>query len=193
MVVVQIILCIFIADFLSGIIHWMEDSYGDSDWPVVGLYLTRPNILHHYDPRHFVKNNTWFGRAKALAIISLVIIAVAASCKLLSWQLIFTLLIGANANESHKSAHCSPHENGPVIAFFQKLGVMQSPAHHAKHHQGTRDTHYCVITNYLNPILESINFWRNVERVLFTLFRLEKRVDPTLEVVQRVAVLGEYD
>jgi hypothetical protein len=59
MIVFEILATVLIADFASGLFHWMEDAYGKADWPVTGSLITKPNILHHHDPRHFTRNN-WF-------------------------------------------------------------------------------------------------------------------------------------
>lgn len=175
---VEIFGCILLADFWSGFVHWLEDSYGSPDWPIIGLYVTRPNILHHYDPTHFLKG-TWFGRARVLAVIVAVLICIFAFTHTLNWQILLIVGLGVNANEFHKWSHSSPSQNGYILTALQQIGIVQSSAHHAMHHKGTRDSHYCVITDYLNPILDGIKFWRGIERVLCSL-GVQKRLDPTL-------------
>ncbi len=49
MVVFEIILIVLIADFISGLFHWLEDAYGREDWPITGWLVTKPNILHHHN------------------------------------------------------------------------------------------------------------------------------------------------
>ena len=39
MVVFEIILIVLIADFISGLFHWLEDAYGREDWPITTLDL----------------------------------------------------------------------------------------------------------------------------------------------------------
>ena len=180
-IAIEIFLCLLVADFASGVFHWLEDSYGDVEWPILGLYITRPNILHHYDPRHFVRNNTWFGRMRTLGILGLALLLAATAVNQLSWQVWVTILLGINANEIHKWSHCSSQENGTLINAMQQVGLIQSPLHHAQHHLGRRDSHYCVMTNYLNPVLDATRFWRNCEAALLHGVGLQKRMDPTLE------------
>ncbi len=31
---------------------------------------------------------------------------------------------------------------------------------------GEKNSHYCVVTNFLNPLLEEVNFWRRLERTI---------------------------
>jgi plasmanylethanolamine desaturase len=46
---------------------------------------------------------------------------------------------------------------------LQRAYVLQTPRHHGRHHQGEKNSHYCVVTNFLNPLLEEVGFWRRLE------------------------------
>ena len=46
MIIVELIGAVLVADFLSGLFHWLEDAYGREDWPITGRLVTKPNILH---------------------------------------------------------------------------------------------------------------------------------------------------
>ena len=54
-ITIQILLGVLLADLISGIVHWFEDTYGDPNWPIIGLTVMLPNILHHEDPLKFTK------------------------------------------------------------------------------------------------------------------------------------------
>src|SRR6185295_9793570 len=56
-IVFEILLTVLAADFVSGLVHWLEDAYGREHWPITGRLVTRPNILHHHDPRYFTRHN----------------------------------------------------------------------------------------------------------------------------------------
>ena len=173
-----VIAVVVVADFLSGLIHWLEDSYGHEDLPIIGPIVVQANVLHHFDPRHMV-HHSWFSSAVGPLIVAGLALVIAFFAGVLSWPVILLALISANANEIHKFAHRSKAENGRVIAFFQGLGLLQSRAHHAKHHQLLKDTNYCVVTNYLNPGLEKINFWRRLESGIFLATGARRREDPS--------------
>ena len=70
----KILFCVFLTDFLSGLLHWLEDAYGNEDWPITGRLITRPNILHHYDPRYFTRYS-WLYSARVLLVIGAGILA----------------------------------------------------------------------------------------------------------------------
>ena len=49
-----------------------------------------------------------------------------------------------------------------MITFLQRIGVLQTARHHALHHTDPKNSHYCTVTNVLNPVLA----WNRVlERV----------------------------
>jgi ubiquitin-conjugating enzyme E2 variant len=98
----------------------------------------------------------------------------------LSPMVVLGAVFGANANQVHKWSHRSDTENGVIITMFQRLRLLQTPGHHAKHHAGRKGSHYCVLSNVLNPFLDWCRFWRGLEWVLERLFGLKKRDDDAM-------------
>ncbi|MEJ2116323.1 MAG: fatty acid desaturase CarF family protein [Gammaproteobacteria bacterium] len=173
---IKIIFCILIADFISGFFHWLEDTYGEEDWPIVGSLIIKPNVIHHLNVRHFLKNS-WFTSARVLLLIGLIVIYALYLLNSLNWMVFLTILIGINANEIHKWAHRSESENGKVITALQKLTLIQTPHHHCKHHINKKDTHYCIITNYLNVVLDRLKVWRIIEIMIYIITGNKPRDD----------------
>jgi ubiquitin-conjugating enzyme E2 variant len=176
MLALEILITVLVADFASGIFHWLEDAYGRENWPVTGRLITKPNILHHHDPRYFTRHS-WFHSSWLLLLIAVLIVLMAWLCGTLTWHVWLFAALGANANQIHKWAHRSPAENGFVIALLQRIWLVQTPRHHACHHANPRSSHYCVITNFLNPILDRIHFWQSLERSVWIVLRVRRRVD----------------
>jgi ubiquitin-conjugating enzyme E2 variant len=175
----DVIACVLLADFLSGFFHWLEDAYGQADWPITGRLITQPNILHHSNPRHFLKNS-WLNSAQELLAMGGLTLLLSYWLGCLNWMTWLVVLIGVNANEFHKWAHRTQAENGKLITFLQKIGLLQSPAHHACHHRGGKNTHYCVVTNCLNPILDAIHLWSFFEWIVFQICGAKRRLDVTV-------------
>lgn len=172
-----------LADFVSGVFHWMEDRYGSPRWPIIGGAI-RDTIRHHSKPRGMLKKSalrrSW--RVLALTMPGLLVFA------LLGWLNPFsvTFIMGASiANEIHVAAHCSPNANGRFITALQKTGIIQSHAHHAAHHRGLKNVNYCTVTNWLNPALERVRFWRKIEALIKVYAKQRPRPDPVVRRRQR--------
>jgi hypothetical protein len=168
-----------LADLAAGFIHWFEDAYIDEHTPVVGRSVGRANVIHHHLPRHFTRNSWWQSNWMLHAIAGLLVL-VAWSFGFLGWQVWWFALLAANANEFHKWSHRTRTENGPVISFLQDLRLLQTPAHHARHHTDPKHSHYCPIGNALNPLLDGLGFWNGLERLLSATFGLNRRPDSSV-------------
>jgi hypothetical protein len=170
---------LLVADFISGLFHWLEDSYGDPSWPLVGRLVTQANIIHHFEPRHMTYHS-WLSSARGPMAGAAVLLAVAYLAQVPIWPVFLLAIVLGNANEIHKWAHRSRKENGRLITSLQRVGLLQSRRQHAKHHQARKDSHYCVVTNYLNPVLEGVRFWSFLEAAIYLLLRVRRRVDPSI-------------
>jgi plasmanylethanolamine desaturase len=170
---------VLVADFLSGVVHWAEDAYARKDTPIIGKWIGEANIEHHIKPRAFVLRG-WWESSWDLVLASAAVVAAAWGLGVLSWPVWLFAIVAANANQIHKWAHRAPHENGRLVTWLQKLKVIQTQRHHAKHHHGAKNSHYCSITNFLNPILEELEFWKLLERFNARVLGLRRKPDPTV-------------
>jgi ubiquitin-conjugating enzyme E2 variant len=185
-IAVRVVLCLLLADFLAGAVHWLEDSYGQVDWPLVGRTVIAPNLLHHAEPRAFLVN-TWWRSADYQVMVAGLALGGAALLGWFTWELVVVLGVAANANEVHKWSHRTRAENGRVISLLQDCKLVQSRAHHGRHHGGDRNTHYCSVTPWLNPVLERARFWRAAEWLIARVTGATPRLDPVV-VARRVRV-----
>lgn len=147
----------FLADFLTGVFHWFEQRYGQADWWLLGPLVVEPNQRHHQWPGRIARLGFWernwttFLGAWPFALIGLWL-----GSPLLFWTAVFSSL----SNEIHSWAHCKA--SWP-IRWLQKVGLFQSPQHHAVHHRRPYLSNYCVMSAYLNGPLSYLNFWRGME------------------------------
>ena len=153
------------ADFTSGVVHWAEDSYGQASTPVIGRWLIEPNLLHHRNASAFVAKS-WFESSWDLAAVGVAVLAAAGMTGLLTWQVGLFVLLGANANQIHKWNHMPCSRVPWTVRALQRLRLLQSRRHHARHHRGAMTSHYCVITDVLNPVLDRLGWWRLLEKLL---------------------------
>jgi len=171
----QIILCVIIADFITGIIHWWEDTYGNPKWPILGTQVVKPNILHHKDPTAFIRMTAAITRNYQVWGIGLLSIIIFYLIGVLSWELTTIVVIASQGNETHAWTHTKPPKAAKLL---QDMGILITPQQHAKHHRPPFDTNYCTLTNLVNPLLETICFWKTVEWIILKTLHIKvKRGD----------------
>ncbi len=170
---------VILVDFFSGVFHWIEDSYGTAETPIIGKLVVIPNLIHHRQPRDFVKSPFWRRNTVTIAL-SLVIFLGLARIWGVTWELCLFCVLGGLCNEFHCWAHRSPEENGRVITWLHRLRILQTPGHHAVHHTDPKNRAYCVLTNYTNPVLDKMEFWRRTEWVIGLLTGVRPRPDASV-------------
>jgi len=55
---------------------------------------------------------------------------------------------------------------GAIAGLERKPASRKESRHHARHHTDPKNSHYCTMTPFLNPILDGMNFWNGAERLL---------------------------
>jgi plasmanylethanolamine desaturase len=172
---------VLLADFLSGLAHWLEDCYFSPETPLLGHTILK-NVEHHRDPLLFVKN-AWHVTIRSSLVAAVFLGLVLGTVGLLSWFWLAALAISVFANQVHKWAHMPAGTIPRFVRMLQEARVLQAPAHHLQHHRGSRDTHYCVVTNLLNPVLDGVYFWRALEIVVEGLSGRKPRADVPVNAV----------
>lgn len=170
---------VLLADFLSGLAHWIEDGYFSPETLLLGHTIMK-NVEHHRNPALFLEN-PWHVTIRSSLVSAAVVGLGLAAFRLLGPVWVTALSISVFANQIHKWAHMRNREAPRFIRILQSLRVLQSPAHHLRHHTGSRDTHYCVVTNLLNPVLDRIYFWRVLEVLVEAVCGRERRPDVSVE------------
>lgn len=161
-IVLGIVAAAALADFLSGFWHWVEDRYFDEKWPIIGEYIAKPNTLHHAQPTAFLDQSYWSRNWTTFLPAGFLILVGA----LLSapWWLLLSFVMLSQANELHAWAHYRVKSRW--IRGLQEFGILQSPRHHNVHHKDPYSRNYCVMTDWLNPILDKTRFWFAAEWAL---------------------------
>jgi ubiquitin-conjugating enzyme E2 variant len=160
-----VILSWLFADFIAGVFHMLEDSYLDEHTPILGKLVGGPNKAHHTDPMGFLNGSYWY---RNYTTIIPALIAAAISYFYFPF-LVLTFLFVSQANEIHGWSH---QKCNSLIRAFQETGILASPRHHLGHHESPYHIRYCVMSNWLNPFLDMINFWGFCKSVLYLLFGL---------------------
>lgn len=168
----SILLAYIAADFASGFVHWLGDTFGEEDWPVLGAGFIKPFRQHHVDPkgitRHdFIEVNGNNCFVLMMFLIPAFLIINPAWGTFGFFSLCFTVFFAIGifmTNQCHRWAHM---ENPPAFAHtLQRWGLILTPTNHNVHHASPYKHHYCITSGWLNPILDKINFWRVCERFM---------------------------
>lgn len=155
--IAHIVACWLIADFVSGIGHWLEDRYFDESLPILGKYVAAPNQMHHSQPNEFLAGGYWFRNWTTIVPAGLAFLLTLWT----PWCLVF--LFVSQANEIHAWAH---QRCNWFVRMLQETGFFQSPRQHGQHHKAPFDCRYCVMTDFLNPVLDAFMFWSLLEKVV---------------------------
>tara|TARA_R110000868_G_scaffold202754_3_gene450526 strand:- start:751 stop:1281 length:531 start_codon:yes stop_codon:yes gene_type:complete len=169
----MILLAWMLADFITGVVHWFEDKYlheGSRFKFIDGI--TKDNIKHHNYPHALCIGSLWSNINTSLAItIPLTIVLIYLGAQ----EVIYLAVAFASfGNIIHRYSH-EHKRNVPVaIRWIQATGFMISQCQHGEHHFnetgviGKDDTtkRYCVMTSWLNPILDYINFFGTLEIII---------------------------
>ena len=166
----QIIIGYLVADILTGAMHWFEDTYLDYclELPIVGE-ISKDNELHHYFPRSMLAYSYMEHMTITLPLTLLLLVILYILYKpILNYPYFIAsfAFFSITSNIIHRFSHMRDCENSPVILFLQKIGILSSHTHHSVHHN-TPNRRYCVISTYNNYVLDSVNFWRIIENIIY--------------------------
>lgn len=166
-----VLACWLAADLIAGFWHWLEDRYFDVTWPLIGKYIAKPNELHHEQPTAFLFQTFWSRNWTTIvpAAIAFVLCFPSPVC------LVFVFV--SQANEIHAWAH-SKGKVSKWVSVLQETGLLQSPLHHGHHHRSPFEVKYCVMSDWLNPLLDHFQVWRALERLIALVFRIEPKPTP---------------
>ena len=177
--ILEFVATVLAAEFIAGLVHWFEDAYIRENTPLIGGLVGRPNIIHHHFPRYMTRHS-WWQSSWDLVLIAGLLLVIAWKLNWLTWQVGLFACLTANANEFHKWSHRTRVENGRLISCLQDLLILQTARHQARHHTDPKNSHYCTITNYLNPCLDGLHFWEGLEWLLAKTIHLERRPDTSV-------------
>ncbi len=160
-----------LADAVSGAVHWLADRYFDPETPLLGPLLIREFRAHHERPEQITRLG-FFESTGMNALVSLPPLAgllwlgpPRSPSAAAAQALVLGLLLGAFwTTRLHAWAHVA--EPPRAVRWLQRLGLVLSPERHAHHHVGHQDRSYCVTSGWLNPLLDGLEVFRRLERML---------------------------
>jgi hypothetical protein len=181
---VAIVLLAYVAaDLVSGLVHWMGDTWGTPEMAIVGRAFIRPFREHHVDQlavtRHdFIEVNG------ASCLVSIPVAAVAHIIPfapdrpgLALLGAFFGTFLGFifATNQFHKWAHM---DRPPWLArCLQRCHLILPAGHHQVHHTAPHDTYYCITVGWLNEPLRRLRFFSGLDHLVQRLTAVRPRQD----------------
>ena len=168
-------------DFFSGLVHWAGDTWGSVRTPGLGAWFIRPFREHHDDPRAMTKHD-FVETNGSSAIAGLPLLVAGAAIPLegsgpafAQAILLFLAFGGLFANQCHKWAHMKRSDLPALIVLAQRARLILPPEMHRRHHACPHDTHYCTASGWMNGVLETMEFFRGIERGVAALVQATPR------------------
>jgi len=160
------ILCgLWLADFGTATVHWAVDNYADPEWPFIGPHYVFHSHNHHNDPMALFKISLLERHGFIVCFVTVTGLILAA-LDLINTFTLSALIFGGLTNVIHGWSHHTAEENGPMLTALHKLGLFQSPKHHVHHHIDENGSHYALLTDHVNPVLEAVGLFPFLEKVI---------------------------
>ncbi|MCP5058877.1 MAG: hypothetical protein GY937_19420 [bacterium] len=160
------------ADLATGVVHWIGDRCFEESTPWIGGMLIQPFREHHEDPaaitRHGVLEVTGNNALLLLPVLALMVwfAPTFGGSAGASFGLAFLgafATAGLLSNPIHRWSHLA--RVPAPLSWLQRHRLLLSPAHHALHHRGGHQTHFCVVTGWMNPLIDGLGRFRKRKRV----------------------------
>jgi hypothetical protein len=175
----------FVADFVSGLLHWGFDTWFDDGVRpltrmvyIVREHHLRPARIFRYRLRDEAGLLSWFGIGVAAPLYGAAHLrhepatkqrlGLAAAGVTVATQV--TLML-----EFHKWGHRA--RRGRAVRLLQGAHLLLSPETHLRHHAGDHDSNYCLITGIADQTLGRIGMFRALEKLVTALTGAEPRRD----------------
>ena len=160
-----------LSDFLAGSVHWVADRFFDPETPVLGPMLIAPFREHHEDALDITRHDFFEVSGNNALVTTPLVVTIAALPAPIGFLPHFLIVLGASltlalfvTNQFHSWAHSpSPPR---LVRRLHDLGLILTPARHARHHRHNHDRAYCVTSGWLNPLLDRVRFFERMERIV---------------------------
>ena len=159
----------FLADAMTGTVHWFCDTFFEETTPVIGRALIAPFREHHRDPlgmtRHGFLELTGNSCLALAPLLTLFLFLAPAQSRLALEAFVFALAGAAGAtNVFHRWAHDPLPPAG--VRWLHRLGIVLTPSRHARHHTPPFAAAYCVTSGWMNGVCDRLRIFARAEVVL---------------------------
>jgi plasmanylethanolamine desaturase len=152
------VLAYALADLMSGVVHFLFDTAGSPETPIIGQKFIRPFREHHDDPSamthgDFVAVNADnFFVCLPVVVPAFFIIEVERHPYLALFILALMVPVLVT-NQIHKWTHVPVAP--PFVRWLQTRGLVLSIDHHDVHHAEPRNRNYCITWGAMDGVLNA--------------------------------------
>jgi len=148
----------FAADLMSGIFHWLGDTFASPSTPIIGEKFVKPFRDHHDDPLEITQHGFLLTNANNAAVLVLIFLPgmyvydkfVEASF-FSNIAVFFFMAMIFITNQIHKYAHLPTVPRW--VSFLQRYRIILHPEHHAIHHTPPYDSNFCITNGSLDIVM----------------------------------------
>ena len=162
---------ILFADFISGFVHWMFDTWGSVDTPVLGALAIRTFRHHHVDRKAMLQHDFIETNGHNIALSTVCATSGILLCSIGTASLFdvfcasacaFAIVFVSLTSQIHKWAHME--EQAPAfVKLLQRTRIILSPDHHENHHSAPYNRNYCITVGWMNGPLRAVRFFETLE------------------------------
>jgi hypothetical protein len=166
-----VLLALFLADLMSGVVHWGTDTWFDEVMSERVISIAREHHLHPhhivgYGVRDYIAYSAW-PTMIMLGPIGMPISVLATPTPLLFHVMLVVFIMSACmyfGTYAHRLGH--KKSDWAIVRLLQRCHFLIDVRHHNVHHRDNHDVHYCVINGWANFVCDRIGFWRGLEAII---------------------------
>ena len=166
------------ADLISGLVHWLADTWGTVEIPILGPTLIKNFREHHSDPKALARkglietngDNCMISLPAQVGALCIPLEGVSAGW-IFAYVFVFSFTFWIMlTNQVHKWAHMEEEELGWLVKFLQRTWLILPRTEHKIHHTVPFESHYAITNGWLNRPLARIGFYRFLEWLGWRIF-----------------------
>lgn len=182
----------FLADFSTGVVHWVIDTWLDERAMGRGIAITREHHIYpdHVDGYGLLEYASLGSAPSAVVFGAAVAVTALFPVSALTYTLMILWLINSVCLLFAISFHNLAHRpaRSAIMRLAQRLHLVCPPAHHWAHHHN-HTIHYCVVNGWANYLCDGLDLWRGLERLIETITGRVPRADEA-EWQRRLGEIG---
>jgi ubiquitin-conjugating enzyme E2 variant len=162
---------LFIADWLSGLVHWATDTWFDEMLSDRVISIARE---HHLYPQHIIgygfRDYVAYSSGPALLTLGppALLLTLGLAPSGWTWPAVALLemlaVLMVFGTHFHRLGH--RRSRWRLVRWLQDTPLLVGPRHHGVHHGGGHDIRYCVVNGWANFVCDRLGFWRWLEGVV---------------------------